>query len=323
MFGNRLGWGISAVILIFAAFLGHLVYQAARVTAPTGWVQKTIQPLTVPASAQALMSGASEARDAGEFYRRAIDDYLANRSDYDALNSAKDWNAATMAARPGLKALLAATHCATMNLFAASPQEIVLYDSDRPPLDAIHQVGRAAIRVGLLAGTRDAALARRYYEAAFALGQKLFQERIVFDELAKGQELIGASAAGLLSLAQRGKETDRVRAIQQFGTDRLNEYELKIKPVWAVLSSIDQATIGEHAGDLFALAGDGSIERLWRVEATLKLGRLRFFATRRGDQLAAKRVLREMTQDAQLDPAVKIAAEQARDLTIEQYRMLR
>jgi len=115
----------------------------------------------------------------------------------------------------------------------------------------------------------------------------------------------------------------RVQAINAFETDRLNDYQTKVQPVWEVLSSIDEGTIATYAGDVFVLAGDRNADRLWRVESTLKLGRLEYLAGRRGDQLAARRVLREMSQDSTDDPAVKIAAEQARSLTIEQYRNLR
>jgi len=323
MFGNRLGWGISAVIVMFAAFLAYLIYQAASVTPPTGWVQKTVRPLTAPGGADALVAGASEPRDAGELYHRAIDDFVANQSAYDSLSAAKEFDPAAVAARPGVAAVIDATHCATMNLFAANPQEIVLYDSDKPPLDAIHQVGKVVARLGLLSAPRDPAAAARYYEAAFALGMKLYGERVVFDELSAGEDLMGTGAAGMKSLAQRAKNTARVQAINAFETDRLNDYQTKVQPVWEVLSSIDEGTIATYAGDVFVLAGDRNADRLWRVESTLKLGRLEYLAGRRGDQLAARRVLREMSQDSTDDPAVKIAAEQARSLTIEQYRNLR
>src|SRR4051812_45821103 len=98
MFGNRLGWGISAVIVMFAAFVAYLIYEAARVTPPTGWVQQTVRPLAAPTGADTMVAGASEPRDAGELYRRAIDDCSANRSAYDALAAAKDFDPAAVAA---------------------------------------------------------------------------------------------------------------------------------------------------------------------------------------------------------------------------------
>ena len=59
---------------------------------------------------------------------------------------------------------------------------------------------------------------------------------------------------------------------------------------------------------------------MWRVEAEMKLGRYRFNAASRGDQLATKKVLTAL--DADPSPLVKTAATQAHDLTIEKYRMI-
>jgi hypothetical protein len=324
MFGNRLGWGISAVIVLFAGFLAQLIHSAGRPTPPTGWVAKTVQPLSPPAGSDGVVSGGmSEARDAGELYRQAIDDYESNTAAYAAIATAKDIDPAAIAARPGLQALLDATHCATMNLFAAKPQEVVNYDAEKPAMEALHEVGRSATRIGLLLGTRDPAAAAKVHEAVFSLGFKLYQERLVFDELSKGEDLMGTAAGALQRLAERTKDVERQKALQQFTTDRLNDYDMKVKPVWDVVSSVDEGTIAAYAGDIFEMARNRTIDKLWRVEATLKLGRMEYMAGRRGDQLAAKRVLREMANDASEDPAVRTAANEARNLTIERYRTLR
>ena len=78
-----------------------------------------------------------------------------------------------------------------------------------------------------------------------------------------------------------------------------------------------------HAGDIVLLAHDRTVDPLWRVEATLQLGRLKYGAGRRADQLAANRILTEMADDSSEDATVRCAAAAGRDLTIEQYRMLR
>ncbi|HSV13384.1 MAG TPA: hypothetical protein VLI90_03950 [Tepidisphaeraceae bacterium] len=324
MFGNRLGWGISAVIVLFAAFLAKLIYSAGLPTPPTGWVQKAVQPLTAPAGTDAVVPGGmNEARDAGELYRRLIDDYEMNTAAYAAIAAAKELDPAAIAARPGLQALLDATHCQTMTLFANKPEEIINYDAEKPALEALREAAKAATRTALLLGTRDPAAAAKVYEAVFALGAKLYHERVVFDELSKGEDLMGTAAAALQRLAERTKDAERAKALQQFNTDRLNDYEAKVKPVWDVVSSADEGIIAGYAGDIFVLAQDRTIEKMWRVEATLKLGRMLYMAGRRGDQLAAKRVLREMSADTSEDPAVRTAADQARNLTIQQYRTLR
>jgi hypothetical protein len=89
----------------------------------------------------------------------------------------------------------------------------------------------------------------------------------------------------------------------------------------AQISTLDSRRIGTYAGDVFAFAAR-STERMWRVEAILSMGRMRFNigAGRRSDQLAAGRLLAQFITDP--DPAVGAAARQARALTIEQYRQI-
>jgi hypothetical protein len=59
---------------------------------------------------------------------------------------------------------------------------------------------------------------------------------------------------------------------------------------------------------------------MFRVEAILKIGRYRFDAARKGDQLAAPRVLRRLADDP--DPVIQAAANAALALTLEQYRTI-
>jgi hypothetical protein len=87
-----------------------------------------------------------------------------------------------------------------------------------------------------------------------------------------------------------------------------------------VIISNDQATLEQYAGDVFYFARHAP-ERMWRVEAIMKIGRYRYNAGRVGDQRSAIKVLKELSNDP--DPVVRAAANEAQELTIEQYRMLR
>jgi hypothetical protein len=75
----------------------------------------------------------------------------------------------------------------------------------------------------------------------------------------------------------------------------------------------------DHAGDVFHIARSAK-DRMWRVEAILKLGRMRYNAARLADQQAATRALEELSDDA--DPVIRAAANAARNLTVQEYRML-
>jgi hypothetical protein len=83
--------------------------------------------------------------------------------------------------------------------------------------------------------------------------------------------------------------------------------------------SADAPRIAANAGDVIRFAKMAK-ERMFRVEAILKLGRYRFDSARGADQLAAPRILGELEKDP--DPVIETAAEAALGLTIEQYRMI-
>jgi hypothetical protein len=317
MFGNRLGWSISAVIVIFAGLLAQLVYQTAQPSSPTGWIAKTIQPIGAPGAIDSILANMSGDRNAGEFYRKAISDYRQNPAAYDTVASGKP---PTASAVPGLRAMLDGAQFARMDLFRSNPGPIVNYDHDKEPLYALDQVAHATAQVAL---RNKPAIAGRCYTAILSLGIKLHRERVVYEELAMGEELMGIACDGLKSVAHGANDSAREQSIEQFDTQRLSANAAEIQPVWAVLGSVDMNTISAYAGDWFALSKDKNVDPLWQVEGTLKLGQLKYSAARLADQKTAQRLLIELASDPSEPAAIRAAAVAGRDLTIEQYRSLR
>ena len=89
-----------------------------------------------------------------------------------------------------------------------------------------------------------------------------------------------------------------------------------------VVQAFDAKTVGTHTGDLFELA-KRSKERMWRVEALMALGRVRYFAGTGGtaaNQRVAMALLREIAEEDE-DYVVRTAAGAARNLTVEEHRM--
>ena len=83
-----------------------------------------------------------------------------------------------------------------------------------------------------------------------------------------------------------------------------------------------RAEKGQHTGDIFYLAKNAA-DRVWRVEAIVALGRMKYFvgdADSVADQRGAMRLVREWSDDPNQDVVTRQAAKAARDLTIEQYR---
>jgi hypothetical protein len=107
-----------------------------------------------------------------------------------------------------------------------------------------------------------------------------------------------------------------------FDQQRQQLVKEQVDPVLRVVRSIDPKVVGTHAGDVFELA-KRSKERMWRAEAILALGRLRFFAgdgATASDQREATRLVTELAE-SDPDPIIRAAAIAARDLTAAKHRM--
>jgi hypothetical protein len=130
--------------------------------------------------------------------------------------------------------------------------------------------------------------------------------------------LMNEATVGLAECEPAGSERGVELAKQEAA---IVEYDkTRVLPVYDVLSSADQEVIARNAGDVFRIA-EMAPERMFRVEAILKLGRYRFDAARMGDQLAAPRVLRRIRGN-ESDPVIRAAVAAALGLTIEEYRTI-
>lgn len=317
MWGNALGWCIS-VLIVVATFGGVILLDRhlSTVTPVTEFVRDpaNLLPIELPVPPRSLLPPAKSA-DAADWYRQAIELYSQRPDDYErfAASARRSDDANGLDA---LDLLIPASECSHMNLFASSPPSIVRY-GDKPQLAAIRMLGKSANRLGaLLRFENRPDEAMKYHLAAFALGARLYEERLTLDELLAGLELMSEAAGGIVAGSSGGIDTER---FQEYRSKYLPWYESSIKPTQRIITSIDPSVMAMHSGDVFYIARRGK-ERMWRVEAILKLGRLRFNAARIADQQAAARALQELGNDP--DPVIQTAVAAARGLTIEQYRML-
>jgi hypothetical protein len=264
----------------------------------------------------------TEVGDAGLLYRQAIADYQRRTDFYDRFST--KGIAADIGALPALKQLAVATHLSRARIFADHPSEIVNYQNDPAPLAALKTIASCATRAALLVHKSNRQDATRYFEAEFALGSKLFDERLTSGEMLLGLQLMSESAAGLKKLCDAGGDANRVKMITSYDDSRLKLFDSRIAPVLKVLQSADSRIIGEHTGDMFYLAQNAA-ERVWRVESILALGRMKYFVGENGtvgDQRGAMRFVRKTADDGNEDPVIRQAARAAKDLTIEEYRKI-
>jgi hypothetical protein len=311
MWGNRLGWWISACMMACAAALGLWVWSAVAITAPTDLSlnAQNMAPLMPPISIVAF----DQPGDAGDSYRAAL---LA----YDDSNDAYTQFMGKPLGNPpqAMQLVLDATHLSGMSLFTNDPAKIVNYDTDQASLDSLKGLADTMDGAGVrLKQLNKLADARRYFLAVYAMGFKLMSERLTYQEYSTG---LGMAETALDGLSEcESENSPHWTDLQQAKTALADFDAQRVTPIYQVLVSVDQQTIADNAGDIFAFATK-SQERMFRVEAVLKLGRYRFDAARKADQMGASRYISRLSGDS--DPAVRTAAAAGRDLTVEEYRMI-
>jgi hypothetical protein len=322
MWGNALGWCISLVLL--AGIAAALVYVDSlnRATAPTALsrdARHVEQTLDLPVAPETLLPELTGPPDAATHVRRAADAYHADPSTYDSIARGRGVPE-NFDSLPAITPILEAALSPEMTLLGggAVVAEVVTFRKPRAPLDALRALGACLIQAGLASESRAPSAASRYYNAALALGAKMFKERLVHDELSRGMSLMSEAS---LRLAALTSDPARRAALDAFDPQLRSFATERITPLWQVLSSIDDRVAARHAGDVIVLARHAR-ERVWRVEAAFTLARYRFRAARRADSLAAARALEELA-GSEPDPIVRAAAIAARDMTVEEYRMLR
>ena len=311
MWGNALGWTISLLIVVAtAAGLVFFERHLANLTPTTDLVRDpaALAPIELPVAPTSVLPP-SDSCDAGPIYRQAIEEVLAHLDDYErfAAHGRTSDEAKRLSA---IELLTTASGCSQMSLFTRAPAEVIDY-GPKPELQAIRLAGRCANRLGMLYARENRPdEAAKFHDAAFALGARLYEERLVLDELLAGLELMSESARAMAP--RREASRSFVTAYQQYDRTR-------IQPLRRAIGSIDPGVIEQHSGDVFHVARHAK-ERMWRVEAILKLGRMRYNAARVADQQGANRLLERLGDDP--DPVIRAAAHAAKNLSIERYRML-
>lgn len=310
------GWSLAVAALLAAGLIAPILIGLVGTTSPTALGKEAgfLKPISLPTDPRTLMR-IDPAGDATEAYRKALADYQKNTWTYE------EFAAGEAAAPSGIHELLNAMTASTATLFADQPAVLINYQLEKPPLEMLVKLGRLLNRAGLLRTGHSPDEAAQYHRAAFALGEKLYAERLDYAELSAGLGLMSESATALHRLAEKRGDPDAQRRLDEFLQSTRSYIASHLLPKQRILSTIDPKTIEQHAGDVYLLAGR-SQERMWRVEAILALGRARFNAARAGDQRQANRYLKELSADPNLDPIFRAAVEAAMNLTAEEYRGL-
>src|SRR5687768_11812795 len=97
MYGNRLGWMISAGIVIVMAGLLLLLQRADTISPPTAFTKDaTVLQAVPPIPGMGDVLAMTEEGDAGDTYRKAIASYKRNESAYDKFTDSTKTDEATV-----------------------------------------------------------------------------------------------------------------------------------------------------------------------------------------------------------------------------------
>jgi hypothetical protein len=323
MFGNLIGWIISAVLAAIGIGLGHALMQAAEPTSATNeqWTKLAHAQLNLTDVATAALPPMNDPKnDAGDLYRPAAADFDNHQTDYQDLQKATDFDADKVGQLKGIDFICQATTASSMHLFSNKPEEVVGFDSTVAVLDKLGEIETAMTHEIMLAKALDTKprrldLARKYATAIEAMGYRLYQERAALIELDLAEKFLGESGE-LLTEIDRDEHNDIAASAQAaFKSKRLEEANSVINEVRKYVTSQGQSMIGRYSGDMFVLAQDPNVDRVWRVEAIRKIGRLRFNAENSADQRKAPKVLSKLADDKSQDLIIRTAAAKSRDMT--------
>jgi hypothetical protein len=324
IFGNALGWGISAALVLAALGLLSALAAVGQPTAPTEFSRRPefSQMLALPIAPQTFLRSADD-QDATVVYRQALALYRQRPDVY--LIFAKTARATDLSeVEPALQPLRDAAGLRTPRLFADDPAAIAAYHPDIA-LEQYSTLGRCAVNAAVLAGDRgDYAGAAADCRGAFALGAALYDERLSFAEFSAGLDLLARSALLWAAALQKQGDSAGAAALRQFDESRIDYVINHVLPLQNVIGAIDQNLIAQNAGDIALLAQQPRRllpERMWRVEAILKLGRYRFDAGRAADQRVAPQILKQIAARDH-DPVIAAAVKAAQTLTLESYRLI-
>jgi hypothetical protein len=288
---------------------------------PSGQFVNLRDPIKLPVSPdEALPDLLTQDRDAGEQYWQAVELYRKFPTGYKTFNPKEVDKAAGL---PAVRLVVEARTAKRATLFLDRAKQLVNYGEPSTDLQVMANLGQFATSIGHYYVSRksDARSARPLLEAAFSLGAKLYEERVSHEELLEGLKLMRGAAASLAELEKAEGVADRAAALKRFDNEAGGYYATMIQPLEAKVMSVGGGDVRRHAGDVFELALHNP-DRMWRTEALLKVGRMKFEkGASASDQVWAKRLLSEpqrlgapdFTQDP--DPAVRHAATIARDLT--------
>lgn len=325
MFGNRAGWLLSlTIVMATAAFLFSIDYMGRRAPDPGPIGQNAASySLVPPIDPRSVAPWMTEELDAAPIYMEVIAAHDANPRAFERYSaSGRLTSPDYQAVEKAVQLLVQARKSQGVGgVFAAKPELVITYNLHRPAVKALETVGSVALKVGRQhQSAGDLPKATEIYEGIYTLGVKLAEERMAYNEWYVGRNMLTVGR-WLGELPAHSAQADKFQAIDSQFKALGDKSITPVRNVIFVLNP-DPAEYPSHAtwtGDMIALATRAG-DPMWRIEATLALGRARFQGYTRSDVRAAEMTLARLATDS--NPHVQFAAKVARELTREELRRI-
>ncbi|HEY0009842.1 MAG TPA: hypothetical protein VGB55_14030 [Tepidisphaeraceae bacterium] len=326
MWGNLRGWIIAGVLLALLTTGTFYVGKMNYVSTTSTWGQdpNKLSPLKLDPDPSTVVP-MNQPGDAGALYESAMTDVRRNASLYEQFSATNDLSIGREL--EGVKAVLEAGPLSLGPILSKRPSENIGYFDENASdnLKALQRAGEATALVGaLLKSTGRADEAKRYFEAQFALGAKMFAERLVYQEALFGIGHMRSALRSLNDLYAAEKNADKAKKMSEFDA-QLASMLKRIQPLDQAIRGVDEKDTARYAGDFYYFTTPAMQERMWRVEAILKLGRMKYNAggqnARLANQAGVPDRLAELQKDP--DPVIQAAATAAQNLTLAEFRNIR
>src|SRR4051812_12764320 len=137
MWGNRLGWTISAAMVVLTGAWLWFIASSANVTPPTEFSRdpRNLSALTLPPPPAGILPDQHD-EDSSKLYRSAIDQFLAERALYEDFAARGSLDSPAAKELTAIDAIVRAAAGAHASIFINEPQELIHYAHDKPAIDA-------------------------------------------------------------------------------------------------------------------------------------------------------------------------------------------
>jgi hypothetical protein len=327
MFGNLKGWIFSAPLVLITILLFFFAGKADPRSAPTGKLALALKPAKLSVDPRSLVPLGTGTEDGGKLLRAIVDKYKEDGYKYKfkKFGEAKPADKPKLAEeyKPFCDQLVEAMNCSSFaSLF--TPQDMVVYGM-KPYCAELLDTGLGVGEMGMFyvgkdakGKVRDAALGRKYIEAAFRLGAVMYEDRQVYKEYREGCALLRQAGFQMKYI-----ETDAAKK-QQFQSlyedvDKTAKPENEIFEIFRMVPADND--VMREPGDTFEIALK-SEEPMWQTEAIMRLGRMKFGYASYADQKAAPGVIDEISKRPNLKPNVKVAVDRAKNATMGDFQKI-